>query len=124
MARHNDGLPIYGGTPSGIVLALRDGPRIYHTGDTDLFSDMALVPREHAIDYMLVCMGGHYTMGPSRAAAATELVKPKWVIPMHFATFPFLKGTPEMLEKEMTRLGSKAQMRVLNPGERLDISSS
>jgi L-ascorbate metabolism protein UlaG (beta-lactamase superfamily) len=43
---------------------------------------------------------------------------------MHFATFPLLKGTPEMLEKEMTRLGSKAQMRVLNPGERLDISSS
>jgi L-ascorbate metabolism protein UlaG (beta-lactamase superfamily) len=123
VTRGDDATPIYGGTPSGIVFALRDGPTIYHTGDTDLFSDMALVPREHAIDYMLVCMGGHYTMGPSRAADAIELVKPKWVVPMHFATFPVLKGTPEMLQKEMTKRGSKAQMRVLKPGEKLDISN-
>ena len=27
----------------GIVIAIRNGPTIYHTGDTDLFSDMALV---------------------------------------------------------------------------------
>jgi L-ascorbate metabolism protein UlaG (beta-lactamase superfamily) len=116
--------PIYGGTPSGVVLALRNGPTIYHTGDTDLFSDMALVPRERAIDYMLVCMGDHFTMGPSRAADAIEVVKPKWVVPMHFGTFPVLKGTPETLQKEMTKRNSKAQMRVLKPGEKLDISGS
>jgi len=47
--------PVYAGTPAGLVIALRDGPTIYHTGDTDLFSDMALVSRFHKIDTMLVC---------------------------------------------------------------------
>ncbi len=116
--------PVYAGTPAGIVLALCDGPAIYHTGDTDLFSDMALVPRERGIDYMLVCMGGHFTMGPARAAEAVEMVKPRYVVPIHFGTFPLLKGTPEMLQEEMNKRGSKVQMRVMRPGEKLDISSS
>src|ERR1051325_8345370 len=29
--------PIYGGPATGVVISLRDGPTIYHTGDTDLF---------------------------------------------------------------------------------------
>ncbi len=122
--RYDTSPPVYAGTPSGIVLALQGGPTIYHTGDTDLFSDMTLVSREHAIDYMLVCIGGHFTMGPSRAADAIELVKPRFVVPIHFGTFPLLKGTPQMLEREMTRRGSRAQLRVMNPGEVLDISST
>jgi L-ascorbate metabolism protein UlaG (beta-lactamase superfamily) len=110
------------GPPTGVVLELRDGPTIYHTGDTDLFSDMALVTEERPIDYMLVCMGGHYTMGPARAARAIDLVKPKYVVPMHYATFPLLKGTPELLQQQMNKRGSKARMRVMQPGETLDIS--
>lgn len=122
--RDDNSAPVYAGTPAGVVLALHKGAAIYHTGDTDLFSDMALVPRERAIDYMLVCMGGHFTMGPSRAADAVELVKPRYVVPMHFGTFPLLKGTPQLLQDEMNRRGSKAQLRVMEPGEKLDISSS
>ena len=114
--------PIYGGTPSGIVLSIRGGPTLYHTGDTDLFSDMALVSRYTPVDWMLVCMGGHFTMGPERAADAIELVKPRFVIPIHFGTFPLLKGTPAMLEQEMKKRNSKAKMQVLKPGEKLDIS--
>ena len=114
--------PVYSGTPAGLVLELRDGPTIYHTGDTDLFSDMALVAEERPIDYMLICMGGHFTMGPARAARAIELVKPRYVVPMHYATFPLLKGTPELLQEEMNKRSSKAQMRVMQPGQTLDIS--
>jgi L-ascorbate metabolism protein UlaG (beta-lactamase superfamily) len=115
--------PIYGGTPSGVVLSIRNGPTIYHTGDTDLFSDMALVPLERPIDWMLVCMGGHFTMGPARAARAVELVKAKSVIPIHFATFPVLTGTPEMLADELEKLGSKAQVRAMKPGETIPLSN-
>lgn len=117
-------VPVYGGMPSGLVFSIRGGPTIYHTGDTDLFSDMALVPREQPIDWMLVCMGGHFTMGPSRAADAIELVKPKVVVPIHFGTFPALKGTPEMLATEMKKRGSQAEMRIIKIGETLDISSN
>jgi len=59
--------PIYGGNPSGLIVALRNGPTFYHTGDTDLFSDMALVSHFLRIDIMLVCIGDHFTMGPARA---------------------------------------------------------
>jgi L-ascorbate metabolism protein UlaG (beta-lactamase superfamily) len=114
--------PVYGGTPSGVVLSVENGPTIYHTGDTDLFSDMALVPLERPIDWMLVCMGGHFTMGPARAARAVELVKAKSVIPIHFATFPVLTGTPEVLADELKKLGSKAQVRAMKPGETISLS--
>ena len=35
----------HGGSPGGFVITIRGGPTIYHTGDTDLFSDMALLSR-------------------------------------------------------------------------------
>jgi L-ascorbate metabolism protein UlaG (beta-lactamase superfamily) len=64
--------PVYAGNPTGLVIALRGGPTIYHTGDTDLFSDMALVSRFNKIDIMLVCIGDHFTMGRARAAEAVN----------------------------------------------------
>src|SRR5436309_14552846 len=79
--------PIYGGNPSGLIVALRNGPTFYHTGDTGLFSDMALVSRFHRIDIMLVCIGDHFTMGSKRAADAVKLVDPRVAIPMHYGTF-------------------------------------
>jgi L-ascorbate metabolism protein UlaG (beta-lactamase superfamily) len=117
----NDKPPIYGGTPTGVVLSVQDGSTIYHTGDTDLFSDMSLVPLERPIDYMLVCMGDHYTMGPMRAARAVELVKPRVAIPMHFGTFPALTGTPEAFGDELEKRGSRTELRVMKIGETIAI---
>jgi len=109
--------PVYAGNPTGLIITLRDGPAIYHTGDTDLFSDMALVKRFHKIDVMLVCIGDHFTMGPARAAEAVKLVAPRTVIPMHYGTFPALTGTPEAFERELEKREVKAQLRVMKPGE-------
>src|SRR6476660_1179517 len=113
----------HGGAPGGFVITIRGGPTIYHTGDTDLFSDMALVSRFHKIDIMLVCIGDHYTMGPARAAEAVKLVNPRTVIPMHYGTFPVLTGTPEAFEAELTRRKIKAQLRVMKVGETLALSA-
>jgi L-ascorbate metabolism protein UlaG (beta-lactamase superfamily) len=115
--REENATPIYAGNPTGLIIALRDGPTIYHTGDTDLFSDMALVKRFHKIDVMLVCIGDHFTMGPARAAEAVKLVAPKTVIPMHYGTFPVLTGTPEAFGRELKMRESKAQLRVMKIGE-------
>lgn len=109
--------PVYAGNPTGLIIELRDGPTFYHTGDTDLFSDMALVKKFHNIDVMMVCIGDHFTMGPERAAEAVKLVAPKTVIPMHYGTFPVLTGTPEVFERELKRRKVKAQMRVMEIGE-------
>ena len=114
---------IYAGNPTGLVIALRGGPTIYHTGDTDLFSDMALVSRFHKIDIMLVCIGDHFTMGPDRAAEAVKLVNPREVVPMHYGTFPALTGTPKAFESELEKRKSKARRRVMKVGETIVLSA-
>ncbi len=114
--------PIYGGTPGGLIIAIRGGPTFYHTGDTDLFSDMALVSRYNKIDVMLVCIGDHFTMDPRRAADAVKLVGPRTVIPMHYGTFPVLTGTPDMFNRELKERGVKAELRVMKVGETISLS--
>ncbi len=120
--------PVYAGNPTGLLIALRDGPTdgptIYHTGDTDLFSDMALVSPFNKIDIMLVCIGDHFTMGPVRAAEAVKLVAPRTAIPMHYGTFPVLTGTPEAFDRELKKRAVKAELRVMKIGETITLPSS
>jgi len=113
----------HGGAPGGFVITIRGGPTIYHTGDTDLFSDMALLSFFHDIDVMLVCIGDHFTMGPARAAEAAKLVKARTVIPMHYGTFPILTGTPEAFERELKQRGATAELRVMRIGEAVSLGA-
>ena len=109
---------IDGGTAVGYVLELENGFRIYHSGDTDVFGDMALIHRFHKPDLALVCIGGHFTMGPEHAAyAVRELIRPKQVIPMHYGTYPLINRTPAEFR---SALGS-APIKVLDmkPGDAL-----
>lgn len=110
-----------GGNPGGFLITVKNGPSIYHTGDTDVFSDMALIKQFRKIDVMLACIGGHFTMGPERAATAVKLVDPDTVIPMHFGTFPFLTGTPQALEKAMKAEGSKTKVKTMTIGETIKL---
>ena len=48
-------------TPAGLVIEFGD-KRIYHLGDTALFSDLALPKHRGHLDVALMCIGGHYTM--------------------------------------------------------------
>jgi L-ascorbate metabolism protein UlaG (beta-lactamase superfamily) len=114
--------PVYSGNPSGLVIAIRGGPTIYDTGDTAFFTDMALVADYNKIDIMLVCIGDHFTMGPIRAADAVKAVNPRTVIPMHYATFPILTGTPAAFERELKERAVKAELRVMKIGETIPLA--
>jgi L-ascorbate metabolism protein UlaG (beta-lactamase superfamily) len=104
-----------GGNPVGFVIKVKGGPTLYHTGDTDVTMDMKQIPERYgAVDVMLACIGGHFTMDPKGAALAASYVKAKTVVPMHFGTFPLLKGSPQQLE---AALKGKAKVRVLEPGK-------
>lgn len=105
------------GNPVGYVLQIDGGPTIYHTGDTEVYEDMKLIPEFFKVDLMLACIGGHFTMDPARAALAVQHVKPRQVIPMHFATFGLLAGTPEQFRQELDKRKSTSQLVVLKPGE-------
>jgi L-ascorbate metabolism protein UlaG (beta-lactamase superfamily) len=111
----------FGGNPGGFVIAVKNGPTIYHTGDTDLFGDMALIGSHWKIDLMLSCIGDHFTMGPERAAEAVKLVHPKQVVPMHFGTFPILVGTPEAFGKALKKTAPAAKLTVMKIGETITL---
>jgi L-ascorbate metabolism protein UlaG (beta-lactamase superfamily) len=107
-----------GGNPGGFLVTVKDGPSFYHTGDTDLFSDMALISKFRPVDVMMTAIGDKFTMGPARAAAAVDLVKPlKMVIPMHFGTYPVLVGNPADFSAVLKKLDIKTPMRPMAVGE-------
>lgn len=109
--------PVYAGRAGGFLISVKGGPSIYHTGDTDLFSDMALL--KGTVDIMLVCIGDKFTMGPVDAAKAVNLVKPMMAVPMHFGTFPALTGTAEQFRAALKKLGLDLLLRQMKVGETL-----
>ena len=83
------------GEPCGFIITLENGFKIWHMGDTGLFGDMKMIGEYYKPDLVLIPIGGHYVMDPRDAAyAVKELIKPKMAWPIHYASNPFLKGTP------------------------------
>ena len=105
------------GNPVGYVIMVKDGPTIYHTGDTAVTEDMKLIPMFHHIDMMLACIGGYFTMDPQGAALAVQFVKPDHVIPMHFGTFGLLAGTPAEFRAALKKRGIDKKLMVMKPGD-------
>jgi L-ascorbate metabolism protein UlaG (beta-lactamase superfamily) len=87
----------YTGVAAGFVLTIEGGPVLYHSGDTAVFGDMKLIHDLYEPSIVMLPIGGHYTMGPREAALAVKLLAPQVVLPLHFGTFPPLKGTPKDL---------------------------
>jgi L-ascorbate metabolism protein UlaG (beta-lactamase superfamily) len=108
----------WAGAPSGFLIKIKSGPTIYHTGDTDLFGDMAQLSKYGAIDLMLACIGDHFTMGPRGAAEAVKLVSPRRVVPMHYGTFlPMMTGAPAQFQAELKALGLEKKLGAMVVGE-------
>ena len=112
------GARLYGGEPAGLVIRMPGGLTLYHAGDTALFGDMKLVGELYKPDVALLPIGDRFTMGPREAAYAIRFLGVKHVVPMHYATFPFLTGTPEALREE-TKDIAELQIHALKPGESL-----
>jgi L-ascorbate metabolism protein UlaG (beta-lactamase superfamily) len=103
---------IYGGEAVGYVMEFENGVKIYHAGDTNVFGDMAIIRDLYAPEIVMLPIGDLFTMSPREAAYACKLLKPKFVIPMHFGTFPPLTGRPEDLQK----LAPEAKVIEMTPG--------
>ncbi len=107
-----------GGEPVGFVVEVENGFKLYHMGDTGLFGDMRLIGEYYRPDLIMIPIGGHFVMAPQDAAYATrEMLRPKYAIPIHYGTFPVLKGTPEEYQ---SALGSAAtRVFPISPGDKL-----
>lgn len=85
-----DGKNIPLGLAAGFVID--DGAsKIYHAGDTALFSDMALIG---PVDAAFIPIGDHFTMGIEDAVKAVSLLDTKLAIPIHYNTFAPIKQNP------------------------------
>lgn len=107
----------YFGNPIGFVIELENGYRVYHSGDTTVFSDMALIRDLYRPELAMLSIGGHFTMDPPAAALAVELLGVKDVLPIHWGTFPILAGTPKALADAVKARGVKATVHDWKPGD-------
>lgn len=115
-ALHSAG--VAGGTPCGYVIAI-GGKKIYFAGDTCLFSDMKLIGERDKLDYAILPIGDHFTMGVEEAAKAVEFLGAKNVIPVHYNTWDVIKQDPEIFKK----LVRGANVFIVKPGETLNLDA-
>jgi L-ascorbate metabolism protein UlaG (beta-lactamase superfamily) len=101
--------------PAGLVVEIGD-KRIYHLGDTGLFSDLALPKRRGHLDVALMCIGGHYTMDRFDAVVAAELVGADQIIPCHYDTFPAVETDSQAFKSDVQNAGY-SEVVILQPGE-------
>jgi len=107
-----------GGEPAGFIIEFENGFKVYHMGDTGLFGDMRWIGEYYKPDLILIPIGGHFVMSPQDAAVATrDFLKPKHAIPIHYGTFPVLRGTPEEYVKALGQTPTK--VHAIQPGDKL-----
>lgn len=116
-AFHGSALPdgSDGGNPCGFLITTPSKQKIYISGDTGLFGDMALIGEE-GIELATLPIGDNFTMGPDDALRAVKLLKPKHVIPVHYNTWELIAQDPEDWA-ERVRSETDAEAHVLKPGE-------
>jgi L-ascorbate metabolism protein UlaG (beta-lactamase superfamily) len=119
-ARHSSGFVeagqmVYLGEAAGYVVRLEDGRSIYYAGDTCLFGDMRLIGEIYQPEIAFLPIGDRFTMDPTAAARAAEMLGVRQVVPMHWGTFPLLTGTPAALKSLVEPRG--IQVLELAPGE-------
>jgi L-ascorbate metabolism protein UlaG (beta-lactamase superfamily) len=106
---------VYGGEACGYVIEFENRLRLYHAGDTAVFGDMKIIRELYEPTIAMLPVGDHFTMGPREAAYACKLLQPQKVIPIHFATFPALTGTPAALRQLLQ--DTSVEVWELKPGE-------
>jgi len=113
------GISVNGGVAAGFVIGM-DGVRVYHAGDTALFSDMKLIGKLYQPDVAILPIGGHYTMGPEEAMMAANFIGAKTVIPMHYNSFEVIRRDPLSFKSAIERT-TDLKAVVLKPGESVEI---
>jgi len=113
IALHTSGV----GHSMGAVVEM-DGKRVYHAGDTGIFSDMKLIGELFKPDIGFLPIGGRYTMDEEQAAMAVDFLKIPVIVPVHYKTFPLIKGDPN---KFAQLVGDKAEVKIMQPGDEIEI---
>lgn len=108
------------GHPHGVVIRAEGEKTLYHSGDTDIFSDMALIDEIYQPKIGILPIGDRFTMnGTIAAMAAKRFFHFETLIPCHYATFPVLDQTPDKLLEGMR--DASTRVLVLASGETVEL---
>jgi L-ascorbate metabolism protein UlaG (beta-lactamase superfamily) len=118
-AWHSSSFPdgTYGGMAMGVVLEI-EGKRVYHAGDTALFSDMRMIGGM-GLDLAFVPIGDNFTMGPDDALSALEWLRPRAVVPVHYNTFDLIRQDGDAFAARAGTLGVTGH--AMKPGASLEV---
>ena len=117
MAFHGSGVP--GGHACGFVVDFY-GTKVYFAGDTALYSDMQLLPQLDAFDYAVLPIGGNFTMDPKDAAIAAKFLQAKYIIPVHYNTWPPITQDVDAYKADVEATTS-SKVLIVKPGETIEL---
>jgi L-ascorbate metabolism protein UlaG (beta-lactamase superfamily) len=111
---------VYLGNPHGVIITAKGEPTVWHLGDTDIFSDMALISEIYQPKVAMVPIGDRFTMGPRTAALAVKrFLNVGTVIPCHYGSFPIIDQTADKFIAEMK--GDKTKVIVPEKGKAFSV---
>lgn len=121
IAHHSSSLPdgSHGGSPMGFVISTNQF-KLYYAGDTCPFAEMAWIG-DMGIDVAFLPIGDLFTMGVEDSLKAIELVRPRFVVPMHYATFPPIMQDGGAWANRVNNM-TNATPIVLDPGGKYTIN--
>ena len=110
-----NGQSVYLGNANGLIVRAQGEPTVWHMGDTDIFSDMALIAEIHRPDVVIVPIGDRFTMGPEIASlAVSRYLGGLTIVPAHYGSFPPLEPNADRF---VALVGEEATIVVPNIGE-------
>ena len=115
-----EGRNLYLGNPAGLVLHAPGEKTLYHMGDTDIFSDMALINELHQPQIGLVPIGDRFTMGGAVAAlACRRYFRFETILPCHYGSFPIIDANADKFLAAME--GDAKKVKVVKAGDTLSL---
>lgn len=108
----------YAGEAGSYLIEFENDLKVFHAGDTGLFSDLKFVVGEvYKPDIALLPIGNVFTMDPHEAAKATNWINPKVVIPMHYNSFPSIKQDANQFKKLIEKEAPNCETLIPDPLE-------
>jgi len=80
--------------PNTIFIITKNGEKLVHLGDLGHFPNEEQLAKISNADYLLIPVGGYYTIDAEMATKICEATNPKYIIPMHYRTNN--SGYPEL----------------------------
>ena len=91
---HDDAEGALRGPNTIFVITSPDGEKLVHLGDLGHFPNEEQMAEISDADYLLIPVGGYYTIDAKMAVKICEACRPKCIIPMHYRTA--VSGYPEI----------------------------